>query len=460
MKEASSTLNDNAEQNSEAKPLEGKRDPSGVLITVLFALVGFGMVLTFLYTSQRKTQLWNYKLTDKNEQVTHKVYVNHYGYEDTTVLVPKCGKGVVVNGATYCCLPKYKKVTRGDTIIEVFDKFDCSLKTDECCTNAAVKDSSYKLMRSPFSNQKLSRVAFAQNQNLPFNQFPQFLLWVVALACLGAFSFGVIPLLLVRIKKQFTYGNNKKPSDLEVKKAPQHEVPNNTAPVLNKPGYMALALFLMILALAAALFLGNGLDMMTTGFDWMDQLKLLFYSCSVKWVVGLNFIGPAFAIFGLFAVGFKAYRFWQKVQKGDVDDNNQRVDVSKEVVKAGFERLRADLSQFLQVLGVLVSASVITTALFRKALLSAVITPPEIQLFPFEFVTAYAFLFTAILFICYAPVYGYLRNMGQALFVKYPTLKETLVLGNTAFTNLKAALAVLGPTVVGLITNLLEGSLS
>lgn len=280
-----------------------------------------------------------------------------------------------------------------------------------------------------------------------FNVHPTFLLWVTAFGLLSALSFGIVPGLVLKVK--------------EVAKEVKSPV---------KMGYNVGSSAIVVLVVIMAIVLGNGLNHLVSGFDWNELYGILINRNHLETVVGYNFIAPAIAFYGLFKIAAKAGALKSVDPSLPEEERKQAL----KTLKNQFTLLRSSLKFFLSILGALISASVITTALFRKTLIDVVpvgLVPEftdldrSMNIFPIEFLYAYALLFTGILFICYAPVYSFLKSRGVDLLngLKTPEekkdMEETFAMKATSWENIKTALAVVGPSVAGLVTAIFSEAL-
>ena len=287
-------------------------------------------------------------------------------------------------------------------------------------------------MRPRLEIQSLPRSTFPIDETKWLNQFPKVVLWATVLACLIALSFGAVPPILSLSIQHFRKTKNKSP--------------NGQGPLV----YLICSVILTIVCIVAAITLSNGNPLMSTGFDRLDQLKIILNPDSAKMVSTLGFVAPYFAIVAMLILAQRAYELY-KCKEQDAD-----------VLKQAFEEMKRDLKQLLNVLGVLVSGAVIATSLFREALLDAVIKPDGLNIFPNELITGYAAVLTAVLFICYVPVYGFLKSMGSKILGQIANeadreeLEEVLSLKTAAMNNVAAALKVTAPFIAGLFSELMK----
>lgn len=405
----------------------------GALITIVSAIVGLLIAANQLDFKTVTNNVWKYTtIQEAQETPKERLALAHFGFNEIAKW-PLC-EFKTHEGVNYWCMAQCTTQTHtidDYTYTEFKNCWECEEVAKAPCEQKINCDT-LTFFEAVIGDTKLTRAPFSADGTKWLNQFPEVVLWATVLACLIALSFGAVPPILSLAIQHF-----QKTKELN---------PNGQGSLV----YLICSVVLTIVCIMAAITLSNGNPLMSTGFDRLGELEIILNPDNAKLISTLGFVAPYFAIVAMLVLAQRAYELYKSKEQ----------DAAK--LEQAFEEIKRDLNQLLNVLGVLVSGAVIATSLFREALLDAVIVPDGLNIFPNELIKGYAAVLTAVLFICYVPVYGFIKSMGSNILTQIDdeadreSLQEVLTLKTPAMNNIAAALKVTAPFIAGLFSELMK----
>ena len=357
---------------------------------------------------------------------------NHYGFTITTMVVALAAMIItgVYLGFNLNTQPSEYKVFK--------------LKSDR--GTEAVIDLESPKEKAAVSSDSNKTLTLHTTRELFFHYQSKFLLWLFTLCLFAGISWGVLLPAWVQLKKISRY------FDSPTKKMS-----------LNLVAGVLVTVFVLLIAGGAWVSLISKSPYYLSIFSIMEKFEILIHNPKWGMVPLIFFIGAGgmVALSGLFMVNSASAKLF-------VPD-----DPKKTLQRFG--ELTRSLNFFLAILAIIVTGTVITTALGRESLLQALPKVKELLL-PGEFVYLYGAVFTVFLALVYLPVYYQLKRLGASLTDFYQTEKEgeekdqksgakkhelpanyqeVLALKANNIDTIKVGLAIFGPIITTWLTKFL-----